>query len=160
MDYQLIISKEEDSEFFMELFGEIKSSELLLDTWPEPLKSQLVGMQYHAFAQSTLSEFPDCIDYLIVCQSEKAGRLQLVKRASGMRVVNISISAAFRGRGIATAILKELITEADNLQIPVFLDVDKTNGQALTIYYKLGFKIAQEDEIRYSLVYASAKQEL
>lgn len=153
MDYQLLISIEEDSEFFMELFGEIKNSELLLDTWPEPVKSQLVRMQYHAFAQSTLSEFPDCIDYLIVCQSEKAGRLQLVKRASGMRVVNISLSVAFRGKGIAKAILKELITEANNQQIPVNLDVDKTNGQALKLYLKLGFTIVDEDEIRYSLVY-------
>ncbi len=159
MDYRLIISTKEDSEFFMELFGEIKSSELLLDAWPEPLKSQLVRMQYHAFAQSTLSEFPDCIDYVIVCQSQKAGRLQLVKRANGIRVVNISLCAAFRGRGIATAILKGLITEANNLQIPVFLDVDKTNGPAFQIYRKLGFKIAQEDEIRYSLIYTALQQE-
>jgi ribosomal protein S18 acetylase RimI-like enzyme len=144
---------ENDSEFFMELFGEIKSSELHLDYWPETFRNQMIAMQYSAFMQSVISEFPDHFDYLILFKSEKAGRLQIDKNESGIRIINISLLNAFRNKGIGASILKEILIEANNKKIPVFLDVDKDNP-AINLYIRSGFKIITENEIKYSLIYS------
>jgi ribosomal protein S18 acetylase RimI-like enzyme len=152
MNYQLIISTEENSEFFMELFGEIKSSELHLDTWPEQLRHQLIRMQFQAFEKSIQSEFPESIDFLILYHSEKAGRLQLNKTGNGIRIINISLLPVFQNKGIGFEIINDILNEANLKKIPVNLEVDKINP-AFNLYIKLGFKIINENEIKYSMIY-------
>lgn len=147
---------ENDSEFFMELFGEIKSSELHLDLWPEAFRIQMIEMQYNAFMQSINSEFPKHYDYLILFKSEKAGRLQLDKNEQGFRIINISLLNSFRNKGLGTTIIKEILSEASNKNTPVFLEVDKVNP-AFNLYNRLGFKIIQQDEIKYSMKYTPEK---
>jgi ribosomal protein S18 acetylase RimI-like enzyme len=143
---------ENDSEFFMELFGEIKSSELHLHSWPEQIKNQLITMQFHAYEQCIMAEFPNSVDYLIVYQSEKAGRLQLNKNKDGIRLINISLLADYRNKGIGAEIINNIVTEANQKGIPVILEVDKINP-AQNLYYRLGFKVIQQDEIKYSMKY-------
>jgi ribosomal protein S18 acetylase RimI-like enzyme len=144
---------ENDSEFFMELFGEIKSSELHLETWPEPVKKQMIMMQYNAFMQTVITEFPYNYDYLILFKSNKAGRLQLDKNDNGFRIINISLLSEFRNNGIGTAIIQDIIYEANSKKIPVFLDVDRINP-AFNLYQRFGFKIINQDEIRFSMKYS------
>jgi ribosomal protein S18 acetylase RimI-like enzyme len=143
---------ENDSEFFIKLFGEIKSSELFLDSWPEPVRCQMINMQYNAFMQSITTEFPHHIDYLIWHQSEKAGRLQLDKNKEAYRIINISLLPAFRNKGIGTRIINDILIEANRKGIPVFLEVDRINP-AQNLYFRLGFKVIQQDEIKYSMKY-------
>ena len=146
-----------DSEFFRKLFGEIKSSELLLDKWPEQIKNQMITIQFQAFEKSIHSEFPKSFDFLILYQSEKAGRLQLNKDENGIRIINISLLSFFRNKGIGSEIINNIIFEANQKGIPVFLEVDKIN-HALHLYCKLGFKILQENEIKYSMIYTPEKK--
>lgn len=152
MDYQLIISTEEDSEFFMELYSEIKSSELHLDLWPEAFRIQMIEMQYNAFMQSTNSEFPNYYDYLILFKSEKVGRLQLDKNEQGFRIINISLLNSFRNKGLGSTIIKEILSEASNKNAPVSLEVDKVNP-AFNLYSRLGFKVFQQDELKYYMIH-------
>ncbi len=143
---------ENDSEFFMRLFAEIKSSELRLDTWPEPIRTQMIRMQFNAYERCMNTEFPNNIDYLILYQSEKAGRLQLNNDEMGIRIINISLVPAYRNKGIGAKIISDLMLEANQKNKQVLLDVDKIN-RALNLYSRLGFKIVQENEIRYSMAY-------
>jgi ribosomal protein S18 acetylase RimI-like enzyme len=152
-DILLQESTENDSEFFMELFGEIKNSELHLDMWPETIRNQMIRMQYNGFMQSVHTEFPEHIDYLILYQSEKAGRLQLDKNDKGFRIINISLLPAYRNIGIGSAIIQKIIEEANFKSIPVYLEVDKTN-KAAYLYNKLGFTIYQQNEIKYLMIYS------
>jgi ribosomal protein S18 acetylase RimI-like enzyme len=150
MNIQLEIRTESDSGFFMELFGEIKSSELLLNTWPEQIRHQMITMQFQAFEQSIITEFPGSIDFLILFNSVKAGRLQINKDEKEIRIINISLLPAFRNKGIGSKILNNIIIEASHT--PVFLEVDKTNP-AQKLYSRLGFKIVQQNEIKYLMKY-------
>lgn len=147
---------ENDSEFFMKLFAEIKNSELQLDTWPEPIRTQMINMQFNAYESYMNVEFPDNKDYLILYQSAKAGRLQLNTDEMGIRIINISLSPPFRNKGIGAKIINNLILEANQKNKPVFLDVDKINP-ALNLYSRLGFKIVLENEIRFSMAYTPEK---
>jgi ribosomal protein S18 acetylase RimI-like enzyme len=155
-DILLKEKNENDSEFFMELFSEIKSSELHLDLWPEANRNQLIAMQFHAFEQCMKAEFPNSVDYLIVYQSGKAGRLQLDKNDNGIRIINISLLSAYRDKGLGTKIINGIITEANQKKIPVYLDVDKTNP-AVNLYSKMGFSTYQQNDLKYSMIYNPAK---
>lgn len=151
MNIQLRLKTESDSEFFVELFSEIKNSELHLETWPEEIKRQIIMMQYNAFEQSIAEKFPESIDYLILYQLKKAGRLQLNKNDEGIRIINISLLSAYRKRGIGSTIIEDIIKEANSKRKEVFLEVDKTNSLAMDLYNRLGFKIFREDEVKYSM---------
>ncbi|MGA3215172.1 MAG: GNAT family N-acetyltransferase [Acidimicrobiales bacterium] len=55
--------------------------------------------------------------------------------------VALAVDAACRGRGIGTALMRELLTQADELgYLAVDLSVDATNLAAMAVYSKLGFK--------------------
>lgn len=147
---------ENDSEFFMKLFAEIKSSELQLNTWPEPIRTQMINMQFNAYESYMNVEFPDNKDYLILYQSAKAGRLQLNTDEMGIRIINISLSPPYRNKGIGAKIINDLTLEANQKNKPIFLDVDKINP-ALNLYSRLGFKIVLENEIKFTMAYTPEK---
>ncbi len=156
MDIQLKKKNESDDEFLFRLFGEIKIAELNLYAWPEPMKNQLVSMQYNAYKQMIKNEYPNVEDYVISANNEKAGRLQLDVKDSGIRIINISLLPAFHGNGIGTKIIKDILAEADLKNKPVYLEVDRVNP-AFNLYCKLGFEIYGQDEIRYSMKYIPRK---
>ena len=127
MDIQLKKKNESDDEFLFRLFGEIKIAELNLYAWPELMKNQLVSMQYNAYKQMIKNEYPNVEDYVISANNEKAGRLQLDVKDSGIRIINISLLPAFHGNGIGTKIIKDILAEADLKNKPVYLEVDRVN---------------------------------
>jgi ribosomal protein S18 acetylase RimI-like enzyme len=153
LNIQLKPRTESDSEFFAELFGEIKNSELLLDNLPEPIKHQLLWMQFSSFDRQMNMEYPENIDYLITCHSEKAGRLLLHKDENSIRVLNISLRNNFRNRGIGSSLLKDIIGEANKTHKSIHLEVDKINP-AMNLYSRLGFKVVHENELKYFMKYS------
>jgi ribosomal protein S18 acetylase RimI-like enzyme len=55
--------------------------------------------------------------------------------------VAIAVAPASRGRGLGTALLQALVTEADELgYLALDLSVDISNLAAMAVYTKLGFK--------------------
>jgi ribosomal protein S18 acetylase RimI-like enzyme len=136
----------------MELFGKIKNSELHLNAWPEQVTQQIIAMQFKAFEQSVINIFPENIDYLITYNEKKAGRLQLNKDNQEIRIINISLLAAFRNIGIGSSILQDIIKEANLKNKSTVLEVDKMNP-AVNLYFRFGFKIFDENELKYTMKY-------
>jgi ribosomal protein S18 acetylase RimI-like enzyme len=152
MNIQLRQRTESDSEFFIELFSEIKGSELGMDLWPMELKKQIIAMQFFAFEQNTITRFPLNFDFVILYDSKSVGRLQLYEDDTEIRVINISLSSAYRNMGIGSTVLKKIIRRAISNRKCIFLEVDKSNP-ANELYTKLGFKVMGENEINYSMKY-------
>jgi len=156
MDIQLKKKNETDSEFLLQLMGEIKIAELNAYSWPEHMKNQLIEMQYKGYEQMIKNEYPNAEDYIIMVDNENAGRLQLDINDNSMCIVNISLMPAFHGKGIGSKIIKDVLAEADMKNKPVYLEVDKVNP-AFNLYKRIGFDICGEDEIKYSMKYLPCK---
>lgn len=152
MDIQLKCKENIDSEFCSLLFGIIKAAELNAEEWPEHTKKILITLQYNAFENTIRNEYPDADDFVIIVDSENAGRLQLDINENRIKVINISLLPAFQKIGVGSKIMKDILTEADNKKKPVYLEVDKVNP-AFHLYKKLGFEVYNEEEIRYSMKY-------
>jgi ribosomal protein S18 acetylase RimI-like enzyme len=153
MDIQLRKKDEHDLGFLFQLFGEIKIAELNIYDWPEQMKNQLISIQHNAFEQMIKYEYPLAGDFIIIYNSENAGRLQLNKDNNSIRIINISLLSAFRNFGIGSKIIKDVLLESELTKKPVYLEVDKVNP-AFNLYSRLGFKIFHRDEIKYFMKYS------
>jgi ribosomal protein S18 acetylase RimI-like enzyme len=83
---------------------------------------------------------------VIEASGEPAGRL-IVHRGDGeIRVMDISLLPAHRGRGLGTAILGELAAEADAAQRRLSIHVERTNP-ARRLYERLGFAAVETGDV-------------
>jgi GNAT superfamily N-acetyltransferase len=77
-----------------------------------------------------------------VIQSEglDVGRLRVVRSPESIYIGGIQILPEHQGKGIGTAIFKELIAESEKTGIPILLEVHDVNTNAMNFYKNLGFK--------------------
>lgn len=80
---------------------------------------------------------------MIVVDGEPAGRLYVARWEREIRIVDIAVLPAFRGRGVGTELLHRLMEEADAARKPLTIHVERENP-ARTLYDRLGFRPAGE----------------
>jgi ribosomal protein S18 acetylase RimI-like enzyme len=77
---------------------------------------------------------------VIEVDTERAGRLRVVRNPDRHVLAGIQILHDHRGRGIGTAIITELLREARTRDVPLELTVSKHNPNAERLYTRLGFR--------------------
>jgi len=107
---------------------------------PEPL----VEMQQRAQAAQIAADHPDATRDVIVADGVDAGALVLATDAASVTVVDIVVARTHRKRGIAEAVLADVITAAGDR--PVLLTVWSENTAARRLYQKLGFVATADTE--------------
>ncbi len=117
-----------DEEFLRALFASSRSPEVqALSAVPG-----LLDLQYDAQRRAHAA-YPSSLDEIVVVDRSPAGRLFTSRTEHGCHVVDLAISPAHRGRGIATSLLGRLLASG-----PVLLRVAIDNP-ARRLYTRLGF---------------------
>jgi ribosomal protein S18 acetylase RimI-like enzyme len=80
---------------------------------------------------------------VILCDDQPAGRLYVDRREKEIRIVDIALLPEFRGRGIGTSILQNLIAEAGTAGQTLTIHVEQHNP-AMRLYQRLGFRMIGE----------------
>lgn len=123
--------------------------------WSAPLPAAQAGtlmrMQFLARRQSYGADFPGSLPAIVLRCEEIVGTLWVAGRADEYRVVDIAILNAFRGNGIASALVRALIEEARSGGKVVCSSVAKSNAVSLRFHERLGFAIRGEDAVYYQL---------
>ncbi len=88
---------------------------------------------------------------IIQVNGQDAGVVVVEYRAGDLYLALIELLPPFQGLGIGTQIIQELVTRAWQEGVPLSLHVLKSNPLALELYSRLGFKIVEEEKIRYKL---------
>jgi ribosomal protein S18 acetylase RimI-like enzyme len=101
------------------------------------LPPEVVDRQYRARARQLAHDHPDAATQVLVVEGLDVGALVLDAQPDGVRVVDIVIARAHRGRGIAGNVLSQVITEAGTRAVR--LSVWSGNDPARALYDKLGF---------------------
>ncbi|MEM5315366.1 GNAT family N-acetyltransferase [Paraburkholderia sp. JHI869] len=78
--------------------------------------------------------------HVVCCGSERLGLFKFARDAHEWTIVQIQISPAWQGRGIAAHLVGEFLREADGAGVPVKLSVLKGN-RAINLYQRLGFQV-------------------
>lgn len=89
---------------------------------------------------------------IIVIDGQDAGVLVLEERPDEVYLSLIELWPEFQGHGVGTEIIRGLLRHAHNRELPLVLDVLRSNNEALRLYERLGFKVVSEDESRFRMI--------
>lgn len=127
-------------EFLLRLYATTRADEMAMVTdWSDEQKEWFVRMQFQAQHAWYQEHYGDAQFDLVLIDSAPAGRLYVHRRAKEIRLVDISLMPELRGKGIGSAMLRELMAEAEAAGKPLTIHVEKYNP-AMHLYLRLGFK--------------------
>jgi ribosomal protein S18 acetylase RimI-like enzyme len=85
---------------------------------------------------------------ILVADGRDVGVLSVVRQKTEVFLSFIKILAEYQGRGLGTSVIKDIISEASSIGLPVVLQVLKVNP-AQRLYERLGFGVVGETDTHY-----------
>jgi len=134
----------DDLDVLLEAYAASREFELSQVPWTDDIKRAFVRHQYQAQIDHYAAHFPAAEHQLIVFEGEAAGRLYIDRRTDEIAVMDLNILPLKRRKGIATAILRGLMSEAaaSGRIIGVYLEVF---NPAQKLFADLGFTVTKDD---------------
>lgn len=135
---------EGDLEFLYRVYAASREHEMaLLVDWTAAMKEAFLRDQFRLQHHHYQTHYPDASYDVIEKQEEPIGRFYVARMANEVRVMDIALLPDHRGRGIGSALMRELLDEAGRARKFVSLHVENENP-AKRLYERLGFIEAGE----------------
>jgi ribosomal protein S18 acetylase RimI-like enzyme len=132
-------ARPDDDEFLRALFAAVHPE---LASLPDPPREHILEMQFRA-QRASYSQVLE-VEFLVVLDGEvPIGQYVIAPSDQGVQLLDISVLPEARGQGIATLILRELLSSGR----PLTLQVAHGNP-ARELYERLGLREISRDEIR------------
>jgi ribosomal protein S18 acetylase RimI-like enzyme len=135
-----------DEEFLRRVYASTRAEELALVPWDQPQKDAFVRWQFDAQNRWYAERYASASRDVILVGGEPAGRLYVHRGEDEILIVDISLLPQHRGRGVGTALLHEVLREADATGRRVTVHVERFNP-ALKLYERLGFTLLEEQGV-------------
>lgn len=137
---------EADRDFLLSVYASTREEELAQVEWEEGAREEFLEHQFSAQDHHYRTNYPGATFDVIEVDGERAGRLYVHRGTGEIRIMDIALAPAFRGRGIGTALLRELMDEAGGSGRALSIHVE-ANNPARRLYERLGFVPAGEHGI-------------
>jgi GNAT superfamily N-acetyltransferase len=108
-----------------------------------PYVEQVWGWDDRFQAARFRESFDPHRDHVVVVEGQDVGAVSVEPRPHELVVADIELLPAWRGRGLGTVILTELVRQAHQAGLPVALQVLRVNP-AQRLYQRLGFRVVGE----------------
>jgi len=148
----------DDQEFLYRVYAATREEELAQVDWEVSQKEAFLRMQFNAQHAYYQENYREAAFQVILLEGEPVGRLYLHRRPQEIRIVDISLLPAFRGRGIGSTLLKEILAEGDRSGRVVTIHVERFNP-ALRLYTRLGFRQAADRGVYLFMEWKPAQKE-
>ena len=135
-----------DREVLLAVYASTRADEMAAVAGPDEQKAQFLRMQAEAQDVDYRTNHPDAELLVITVDGVDAGRLYRRELDDELRLMDLSLLPAWRGRGIGTALLTELIEEAAGRHMTVSLHVEHWNP-ARRLYDRLGFVPTAQNDV-------------
>lgn len=139
----------EDEPYLRELIMEAVAQELGADSWPEPMRSHLLGIQYTQRRHAVRVHYPEGESRIILTDGKTAGWIYVAALPDEVRIAEIMVMAGSRSRGVGSEAIRQIIAEAGASGKPVRLRVNVMNIRAGGFYERLGFQRVGGDELQH-----------
>jgi ribosomal protein S18 acetylase RimI-like enzyme len=141
-----------DLPFLEQVYASTRQEELAPVPWSAEEKQAFLRWQFTNQHQYYQQYYPNC-EFLIVERvtaggRERIGRLYVDRWPDQIRVVDIALLPAARGRGFGGALLRSILDEGRTRGLPVTIHVE-ANNRALGLYRRLGFRHVDSNGIYY-----------
>lgn len=135
-----------DRDHLLRVYASTREAELALVPWSDADKHAFVKFQFEAQHKHYREYFADAEFSVILALGKPAGRLYVDRRGDEIRLVDIALLPEFRGAGVGSAVLGELIAEAGAANLPLRIHVEQYNP-ALGLYTRLGFTALENNGV-------------
>jgi ribosomal protein S18 acetylase RimI-like enzyme len=105
---------------------------------PTPTLAQFIALKFTAHRMARAAEFPDADHSVLWADNHRIGQLLLHETGAEVRLLDLTLLAAFRGEGIGTSVIEQLQTYACERGLPLRLSVQPLNP-ARRLFTRLGF---------------------
>lgn len=136
--YGLRVRADADLPFLCGLYAQTREEELRAVPWTAQQKRDFLADQFSKQHAHYLQHYPRAHWWIVTCGEEPAGRLYVEQTEAELRIMDVSLAAPHRGRGLGSAIMRAVLRHADAQQLPVTLHVEPFNP-ALRLYETFGF---------------------
>ena len=135
---KLRLAAEKDNLFIESVYRSTREQELQLTNWTEEQKNTFILMQSMAQQAEYKAKFAGALFQVIEYKKKNAGRFYTWEGDEEIRLIDITLLPPYRGKGIGTMLLHELIKKSKKSKKKITLHVDPLNP-ALYLYNRLGF---------------------
>jgi len=132
-----------DDAFLIAVYGSTREDELATTDWDEAQKRAFVEQQFRAQDRYYRANYANATYQVVLVDDERAGRLYVARWPDEIRIMDIALLKAHRGRGIGARLLGELQAEATATGKPLRIHVERYNP-ALSLYARVGFRVVED----------------
>jgi ribosomal protein S18 acetylase RimI-like enzyme len=130
---------EADRPFLAALYASTRAQEMAVAPWSDEQKQAFVQWQFEAQTSHYDQHYAEA-DFLIIEQEGMPiGRLYVDRGPQEIEIVDIALQPEFRGSGLGTRLLRDILREGEESGRPVRIFVEHFNP-ARHLYDRLGFQ--------------------
>lgn len=137
---------EEDKNFLCSVYTSTRLEELAITGWSAEEKAGFCEMQFLAQDAHYREHYPTAQYSVIISENTAIGRLYIDRWSREIRIMDIALLPEYRGQGIGTYFLRQLMDESTASQKLLSIHVERLNP-ALRLYERLGFQVAEDKGI-------------
>ncbi|WP_017328067.1 N-acetyltransferase [Synechococcus sp. PCC 7336] len=128
----------DDEPFLARVYASTRAEEMAMVDWNDEQKADFLQMQFHAQHSHYQEHYADA-EFLIICAGDRPiGRLYIARWEDEFRIIDIALLSAERNRGVGSAILTTILSQARQEGLAVRIHVEQFNP-AMRLYRRLGF---------------------
>jgi len=132
-----------DGDFLLTVYRSTREDELARIDWDDRQKAAFIRQQFDAQHHSYQQQYPDGSFQVVIVDGQPAGRLYVHQMPGETRVIDIALLAGFRGRGVGTTLLGQVLAGAEVRGDCVTIHVER-NNPALRWYGGMGFQLLED----------------
>jgi ribosomal protein S18 acetylase RimI-like enzyme len=136
----------DDREFLFTVYERTRTEELAVLPWTEEQKQAFLRFQAEAQDTDYRARRPDARFLVVVADGTDVGRLYRAELDGELELMDIALLPEWRGQGIGSLLLEDLLAEADARGLTVTLYVEHWNP-ARRLYDRLGFVAVGQDDV-------------
>ena len=142
---------ESDAAFLRALHDSVKGAELALMPLADPIRRQLLDMQYRAMTMSYRAAFPAGRFEVIMLDAAPIGRLITDNGQDRFHIVYIGLLPEWRDHGIGTALMASVLDRPRRRRAICAATVAVDNVASLRLWFRLGFTALERGDTDVSL---------
>jgi ribosomal protein S18 acetylase RimI-like enzyme len=132
-------ARDSDEPFLLRVYASTREEELAPVPWSDEQKAGFIAMQFAARSSHYAQHYTGMTSDIVLVDGQPAGCLLVDRWTSEIRIVDIALLPAFRGRGAGGELLAELMDEATEMGKRLSVHVEREN-RARSLYERLGFR--------------------
>jgi GNAT superfamily N-acetyltransferase len=130
--------KTDDEPFLFEVYASTRREELALTSWDPQTQMAFLQMQFKAMRCGYAAQYPNAEFAILLLAGQPVGRMVIDRGQEYICLVDLTLLPQHRGLGIGSALMTDLLLEANRVGKPVQLHVFK-HTRPVRWYERFGF---------------------